>query len=261
MKNSSSKIILLLSGFLILDPFLRILSFKISTGMDWALIWDNIVENGNVSVFRFMEFWIFTPLAGLFLLTLSRFANIIYSILTLYKFYSLMTYTPYDWPYFAARPHFGAFCIITVNLLFVGILMWPLMKKYIFSYHFKDVWDARGRYETNFKATLYLNGREGFSCGRIKNISSGGALLNITDIKIPMAKPKDEGILIIETFSKEHLYFDIELVNTSISPKGDMVGMEFVNMGPKISLALLNILIDLRASDAEKEKRTPSEVL
>ena len=230
--------------------------------MDWSLLWDNIVENGNVSVFRFLEFWLLTPLAGLFLLTLSRVSYFIYSGLTLYKFYSLVSYTPFDWPYFAARPHVGAFVIITLNMLFVIVLMWPLIKKYLLSYHFKNIWDARGRYEANFKASLFINGIEGGFAGNIRNISSGGALLKITQDQKPLkAKPEDEAILIIQSSSGEHLNFEVELINVTISEHKDLIGMEFVNMGPKLSLALMNILLELRAQSMAKEKRAPSEAL
>lgn len=261
MQKTSNKIILLLSGFLILDPILRILSFKISTGIDWVLLWDNIVQNGNVSIFRFIEFWLLAPLAGIFLLTLSRTAYIIYSFLTIYKFYSLVTYTPYDWPYFAARPHIGAFAIITLNLLFVLILMWPLFKKYILSYHFKNIWDARGRYDANLNATLYLNGQAGGYKGVVQNISSGGILLKITDETIPESHVEDNGIVIIETENNEHLNFEIELVNVTISKQRDLIGMEFVGVGPKLSLALMNLLLDLRAKNIQKEKRPPQGAL
>jgi len=262
MQKTSNKIILLLSAFLILDPALRILSFKISTGMDWTLLWDNIVQNGNVSVFRFVEFWLLTPLAGLFLLTLSRVAYLIYSALTFYKFYSLVSYTPFDWPYFAARPHIGAFMIISLNMIFVLILMWPLIKKYLLSYHFKNIWDARGRYEASFKASLFINGIDGGFAGSIKNISSGGALFKVTQELKPLAsKASDEAILVIQSSSGEHLNFEVELINVSISEHKDLIGMEFVNMGPKLSLALMNILLELRSQSLAKEKRAPSEAL
>lgn len=255
MLKNTNKIILTLAVFLIIDPVLRILSFKASTGMEWSLVWDNIIQNGNVSVYRFIEFWLMTPLAGFFLLTMSRVAYFMYAALTFFKFYSLMTYQPFEWPYFAARPHAGAFVIITLNFIFVMILMWPLVKKYLLSYYLKDFWDARGRYECNYPATLFVHSKGTSFKGYVKNISSGGVLFNLYEGKGELLKVEEEGHIVFELKTGEYLSFEIRLVNVSITDKSDHFGMEFTNVDPHKSLILMNILMELRSLKQAKEKQ------
>lgn len=254
MQKIPSKIILTLAVFLILDPLLRLMSFKISTGMEWTLVWDNIIRNGDVSAMRFIEFWLLAPMAGLFLLTLSRVACIFYAGLTLYKFYSLVSYTPYDWPYFAAKPHFGALVIFTFNALFVLLLFWPILRKYILSYYLKDIWDARGRYECQLSSTLFINGAKSSFRGFVKNISSGGVLFNLYEGNAKDLKVDDHGLIVMELKNGEFLSLEIRLVNVTISNRSDLFGMEFEYVDPQKSLILMNLLLELRTHKKNQEK-------
>lgn len=259
MFKNTNKIILVLALFLICEPLLRLLSFKASTGMNWELLWDNIVENGNVSFYRFSEFWILTPLAGIFLLTVTRISFFAYALLTTHKFYSLVTYEAYEWPYFSETPHLGAILIISINILFVLILFWPLVKKYLLSYYLKDIWDARGRYECNYGASLFINGQRESYRGYIKNISTGGVLFNLYDGAGDKLRVNDQGLIVIEVDQKEYISLEIRLVNTSISEHCDYFGMEFTNLDPRMSLVIMNIVMDLRSKKMAKEK--PKRIL
>src|SRR5690606_40083208 len=145
--------------------------------------------------------------------------------LTLYKVYALLSYEAYAWPYFSPTPHVGAIVITAINFIFVLILFWPVLKKYLLSYYLKDIWDARGRYECNYAASLFVHGQSEVYRGYIKNISSGGVLFNLYQGDGQKLRVEHEGLLVIELEDRQFLSVEVRLVNVSISKQFDLFGM------------------------------------
>jgi hypothetical protein len=234
--DALAKTIYLIAALLILEPALKVLFFKAHTGMEWDVVWSNIVDNSH-SFSRFFMFWILSPLAGVFLLTFSRAAYASYLLLSSFRIYSLLTYIPFSWPFFTERPHPMAIIFEGVNFILLAYLFYPYIQRFVLSRYLRNIWDARGRVECNFKAYFFVKNKEAPMEVLVKNISSGGMRVKIlqgegadlTDGKVIFCEP-----------SGEPLCFDFKVAAKINASSGDSMdlGIEFINLSPKERMIL-----------------------
>ncbi len=225
--------ITILSIVLIAEPLLKVLVLKTQTGLEWSLIWSNIMENSQ-SFSRFFLFWLISPLTGLLLLTYSSFAYGLYFMFSLFKFYQLLTFTPYSWPYMTKYPHASVILFEVFNLVMFLYLFYPLIQRFILSRYMRKYWDARGRTECSIKGYLFHEGDSEVRIGTIENISSGGVSFVIEKGPQPFKKGK---LSFIDPQGTP-LSFDVLAKSQRESGTKVTIGFEFLNLAPKDKIYL-----------------------
>lgn len=232
----------LISFLLISEPLLKVLVLKGQSGLEWSLIWSNILENSQ-TFGRFFLFWLISPLTGLFLLTYSRLAYALYFILSFFKIYQILSFTPYSWPYMSKHPHFSALLFETINFALLIYLLYPILQRFVLSRYLRNYWDARGRVDCSLPAYFFGEGLEKPLLATIKNISSGGVSLEIKDSDIPSGKALSRetlegGKLVFFDNKRVPLSFDIKTKSTRHQNDKTTCGMEFMGLSPKEKLYL-----------------------
>ena len=237
-----TKLVKILGAALIVDPLFRILFFKLSTKLEFSVVWNNIIDNSLSSPTMFLEYWVLAPLTGVLLLSSFKIGQHLYMLLTFFNAYSLMTYKAFTWPYFSKTPHWSAFLLMAVNLVIVSVFYWPLVKKYILSRHLRHLWDARGRYHSDLDGSMFID-KKGFEVsGRIKNISSGG-LLFIVGMEVGLlAAINDEGLVIIRDEENVFISLKFKVVNHRMSDGECSLGIEFTDVNSSLRLKILELL-------------------
>lgn len=227
-------VINLISFLLISEPILKVVVLKLQSGLEWSLIWSNILENSQ-SFGRFFLFWLVSPLTGLFLLTYSRFAYGLYFLLSFFKIYQILSFTPYSWPYMTKHPHVSALCFELINLVLLAYLLYPFAQRFILSRYLRDYWDARGRVECHYEAFFFGDNLKKPLSGIIENISSGGVSLVIGQDNLSSLKA---GKIIFYDHSGNPLSFDVKVKSQRLRQEKTLLGMEFVGISPKEKLYL-----------------------
>lgn len=233
-----TRTIYLISFLLITEPIMKIVVFKLQSGLPWDTVWTNIVENGH-SFSRFFMFWVLSPLAGVFLLSFSTMAYTYYLILSLFRIYLLLTFTPYSWPYFTAQPHVTSILFEIVNTGLMCYLFYPYFQRFFLSRYFRRFFDARGRMECNQVGYLYLeNTLEPIRC-KIVNISSGGAR-----IEHSLTHKFEVGKILFKDYEGHPLCFDFKVA--SIVPTGQVnsMGIEFEELSPRDKIFLRSCIYE-----------------
>jgi hypothetical protein len=237
------RLINLISLLLISEPLLKVMVLKTQTGLEWSLIWSNILENSQ-TFSRFFSFWLLSPLTGIFLLTYSSLAYALYFGLTLYKFYALMTYEAFTWPYMAKNPHFSAYIFVLFNLALMAYLFYPIIQRFILSRYLRKVWDARGRVDCQIDAMVMVDGHKEFIKGQIQNMSSGGVSLemNSSTHQGDFLEVSKVGKIAFFDFNGCSMSYEFEVKSQRKQGKVQILGLEFLGLSPKEKIYLRSLL-------------------
>jgi hypothetical protein len=237
------RLINLISLLLITEPLLKVMVLKTQTGLEWSLIWSNILENSQ-TFSRFFSFWLISPLTGVFLLTYSSMAYALYFGLTLYKLYALLTYEAFTWPYMAKYPHFSAYLFAGVNLILMAYLFYPLIQRFFLSRYLRNVWDARGRVECDIEAMVMVDGHKEFIKGEIQNMSSGGVSLQLEGQSDPnkFLVVSKVGRIAFFDFNGNSMSYEFEVKSRRSMGPSEILGLEFLGLSPKEKIYLRALL-------------------
>jgi hypothetical protein len=241
----------LISVLLISEPLLKVLVLKTQSGLEWSLIWSNIIENSQ-TFGRFFLFWLISPLTGIFLLTYSRLAYALYFLLSFFKIYQIMSFTPYSWPYMTKHPHVSALLFEVVNFALLLYLLYPILQRFILSRYLRNYWDARGRVDCSYQAFFFAEGVNEPVQGTIANISSGGVSLEIDDSN---ADSIEAGKLVFYDHQGTPLSFDVKTKSKRGQANQMILGMEFIGLSPKEKIYLR---ASLQNKMAEEEYLSPT---
>jgi hypothetical protein len=236
--KSLMRLINIISLLLIAEPLIKVMVLKTQTGLEWSLIWSNIMENSQTFT-RFFSFWLLSPLTGIFLLTYSTTANALYFGLTLFKIFSLVNYEPFSWPYMSKHPHFSAYLYEGVNLVLMGYLFYPVLQRFLLSRYLRNIWDARGRVECRIPAVVLFENHGLFSEGVIQNISSGGVSLRLAE---NVEKATRRGKIVFYTKEKHPLSFDFAIKAHRQNEGTTILGLEFVGLSPREKIILRSMI-------------------
>ncbi len=235
-----TRTIYLISCLLIVEPVMKIVMFKLHSGLPWDTVWTNVMENSH-SFSRFFMFWVLSPLAGVFLLSFSTIAYLYYFILSVFRIYSLMTYTPYEWPFFTEHPHATAIIFELINTALLCYLFYPYFQRFFLSRYLRKWFDARGRMECNQTGFLYLeNASEPIRC-RIVNISSGGAR-----VEHSLSHEFKRGKILFKDYDGHPICFDFRVASNGDQGQVKSMGIEFEELSPRDKLFLRSCIYEER---------------
>ena len=237
------RIIWMISILLIMEPFFKVLILKSQTGLEWSLIWNNILENSQTFQ-RFFMFWLISPLTGIFLLSFSTTAYLLYFGLSLFRIYSLLTYVSYTWPYMSEYPPAMSILFEGINFILMSYLFYPFLQRFFLSKYLRNYWDARGRVECHLKTFIFFKGMRNPIEGVIENISSGGVSVSIDSYLIEDKNSLKPGTLTFYDQENEPLNFHFEIKSNRLGDDKIILGMEFLGLSPKDKIILRTLLTD-----------------
>jgi hypothetical protein len=244
-KKSIYHIIYFTAFFLISEPLLKILALKVHTGLEWGLVWQNLVDNSN-NFSRFFCFWVLSPLSGVLLLSLSTLSLSAYFLLSSYRIYAILSYTAYTWPFLSKTPHPSSIFFELINVLLMSYIFYPVIQRFVLSKYLRNYWDARGRLDCNLPASVLLNGYKFPIDANLENISSGGALINLGRLStyndLPL-KNRDGQISIMDDEGIHHTY-KFSIVSYRTLNNHSYAGVEFQDISPRDRILLRTHFLD-----------------
>ena len=141
----------LVSLLCLIEPLIKVLSFKISTGFDFKVIIENLMT--RESFFEVIDFWLIYPLAGLLILKLRRINYYAFMSVLVYIFYSITTYEKYTWPYNSATPFFYNYIVTGLSFAVFLYFLLPSTRRPFFDSRIRW-WEPMKRYNVYLPCTL-----------------------------------------------------------------------------------------------------------
>ncbi len=164
----------------LLMPVFNLLVFKVTTGMEWTLILDNVL---SIQGFKnILDFWFIFPIAGLALLSVKAWAYPIFVGVQAYSLYNHIFYEKFTWPYVSERPFVAPVFLMCVNLAIIIYFILPAVRRPFFDRRMRW-WEARPRYGSEIPCfvSLLIPSLEhaGVLKSKILNISESGAFMEM----------------------------------------------------------------------------------
>ncbi|MBI2520591.1 MAG: PilZ domain-containing protein [Bdellovibrio sp.] len=174
-------LVFVLLGILhLLVPIFNLLVLKIKTGMEWAVVLDNVLNIQGVK--NIVDFWFIFPLAGIALLSVKAWAYPFFVGVQMYAFYNHIFYEKFTWPYVSERPFVGPLFLMAINLAIIIYFSLPHVRRPFFDRRMRW-WEARPRYGSDIPCfvSLLIPSLEhsGILRTKILNISESGAFLEM----------------------------------------------------------------------------------
>jgi CheY-like chemotaxis protein len=217
----------------LLDPLIKILILKISTGFSFLTVIDNISKiNGIKSIF---DFWLLFPLAGLALLSVRKWSYFAFLALQGYAVFSFLTYEKYSAPYFSEVPLISTQLIMLFNILIIIYFLFPQVRRPFFDRRIRG-WENELRYPVEIPCELQSKTNKDVETCEILNISKSGAFI-ITPSKL------EDGESLELNFS--FYSFDFKLVGTVMTEsvynraQGYGIQFNFIQYGDKQNMRKL----------------------
>lgn len=165
-----------LGAALLLEPFIKILYLKLSTGFDFKVVFDVIFSIDNPV--SFLEFWALFPLAGIALLRPAASSLFIFLSVQIYSIYSYLTFEEFTWPFVQQSPHISSTFLLCCNMALLVYLVIPENRK---PYIFKSKHIFRKHKRINCELLGMINSPLGDKEICVKNLSISGAMVKTSE--------------------------------------------------------------------------------
>ena len=157
----------LLATFLFVEPIIKSLYLKITTGFSWEVLARTIFSiEGFVANF---EFWFLFPIAGIALISVKSWSFIVFALVQVYSLYSHLFYEKFTWPYVAENPQVSSILLLAMNLSLVAYFVAPRNFRAYWS-KTTSIWRDTTRFATEYTAKL-----------RTEQISESTTITNISE--------------------------------------------------------------------------------
>lgn len=175
MKNRPL-LFVILGLFHLLEPLLKLSTFKLMTGFPLETILSNI-RHGPYGLYGFFEFWLLFPLGGIALLGVKRWSYPMFVGVQIYSLYSHISYQRFSWPYYSEIPHTASLLILFVNALIIMYFLLPEVRRPFFE---RDLrwWEHRERFNLAIPISFTFKDPNVVKDAHILNISLSGAFIN-----------------------------------------------------------------------------------
>lgn len=247
MKNRPLLFIIL--GFLhIIEPLLKLTTFKVMTGFPLETILGNI-RHGPYGVWGFFEFWLLFPIGGLALLGVKRWSYPLFVGVQFYSFYSHITYKRFSWPYYSEVPHSASLLILFMNALIILYFLLPEVRRPFFE---RDLrwWEHRERFNLAIPVSFTGMDPNLVKDAHVLNISLSGAFLNYRG-----PEQVGEKLRVNMTFEGLHISVDALIVSEHIFDGQKGIGIRFKYQNIWENLHMRQILRSI--SKASRREKSP----
>lgn len=175
--NSRPLIILILVFIHLIEPFLKIITFKIKTEFDFLTIFSNVMSIGSFP--DLFKFWLLFPIGGIALYMMKKWSYYLFLIIEIYSIYTIISYEKYTWPYVDSAPFTQNILIVAVNVIAIYFLLLPSVRSLFFNPRLRW-WERAHRFDVSIPCEIVSDAggsRIRSTNGMIKNISKGGVFV------------------------------------------------------------------------------------
>lgn len=192
---------------MLIEPLLKILSFKLSTGFAWNTVIENILQMEGIK--NIFEFWFLFPLGALALLRIRKWSYLLFIGVQAYSLITILTYKSYTWPYVSQRPLLSTIIVLILNIGLIIYFMLPDIRRPFFDKKARW-WEPKTRYKCHINSAINFGTDHAIYNCLIHNISQTGffisgpvELMNENEISIDF-KILDEYFSFIGTVISRH---------------------------------------------------------
>lgn len=169
--------IVVIAVFHLLEPIIKILYLKLSTGFHFKIVVNTIFSIETTK--QFFDFWLVFPLAGLSLLSFKKGAYFFFLFIQSYIIYLHFSYESFTWPYVDKSPLLFSSALVSINICLIIYLALPKVRRPFFDKSIKW-WATPKRYEIQIPCTLEFGDFE--ILGKTLNISRTGIFFRTDSI-------------------------------------------------------------------------------
>lgn len=202
MKNKPM-IFSILSLLCLVEPLIKVLYFKATTGFDFMVIIANVMSRNTFR--EVMDFWLVFPIAGLLILKLRRLTYFSFMGVLLYIVHNIVTYEKYTWPYNSEEPFIYNKIVAVIAMAVFTYFLSPKARQPFFDRRVRW-WEPKSRYSVNMNCKID-NGHLCFPAS-IMNLSQSGAFISFS----PYLKVGDK-VQIEFNFLSNVISLNMEIMN------------------------------------------------
>lgn len=214
------RVFVLLAILHFVEPFSKILYFKLTTLFPLMTIMENVLAiEGAKNNF---EFWFLFPLAGLCLLFLRKWTYHLFLFIQGYSIHSILNYQEYTWPYISKTPIASSVILLLLNIAAIIYLLLPHNRAPFFDRRLRW-WETKPRFGAIIPVAI--TGLKGDFFSKILNIGLSGVFIE----DIPNLKVGDNIKILIKNASPPLIININGIVKNRRTMNGiDGLGVEFV---------------------------------
>jgi hypothetical protein len=174
-------------------------------------------------------------------------AFLLYSALMFFKLFSVITYIPFDWPYFSNYPHWSSVLLPAMNIVIILKIIWPHFQRYFISRYFYRLWDTRDRQGVQIKAQLFLDSKDDDSFhGKILDISPGGAMFEPSPGVQFSPQVKETGLILFRSDEKHYTFLPVKVLYFLGVDSANRCGFIFHSLNLEQRVQLMYFLIKVK---------------
>ena len=208
----------------ILEPLIKILFFKATTGFSFVSIFDNIANMEGIK--NIIEFWFLFPIAGFALIGVKKWSYPLFVSIQAYSIIMHLTYEKFTWPYSSDTPHWSSLGILFFNVAIMIYFALPDVRKPFFDKTMRW-WQTKTRYGQRLPCTVYFNNPNDLEDCVIHNISQSGAFLDYKQIH-PSNFVKDSAIHLNITFEDYQISIKAKIAAQHSFDDVNGIGVQFI---------------------------------
>lgn len=235
----------------LIEPLIKVLYFKASTGFDFMVIFANLMaRNSFIDV---IDFWFMFPVAGLLVMKLRKWTYFSFIGVLFYINYKIFTYERYTWPFNSDSPLAYHYVVAFASVCIFVYMMMPKTREPFFNRNIRW-WEPRARYNIHMPCKLQSSHLT-FST-HIVNLSQSGAFLEDSAyLKV------GERFLLEFNFLGEVISVDTEVVNKHSAQGIQGFGVKFHFKTINQSMRLTKVIKILKKSQSEFRDKKDSRMV
>jgi hypothetical protein len=169
-KGKKPKSFYILATILLLEPLIKFIYMKMSTGLDVDVVVRTIMSIKGIQ--DNFEFWFMFPIAGIALIIERSWSFLVFAVIQIYCIYSYFTYEAFSWPYVAESPHKSAAFLIMVNFTLILYFLVPENRRPYWN-KAQMLWRDTSRFQADL--AVHFEHENDTVYSTITNISCSGA--------------------------------------------------------------------------------------
>lgn len=165
----------ILCVIMLLEPLLKIITFKLSTGFAWDVVFNNIMQLEGAK--NFFEFWLLFPLGAVALIKIRKWSYALFIAVQLYSLITILLYRSYTWPYLSKTPLLSTIIVLGLNISLIIYFLLPDIRRPFFDKK-ERWWEPKTRFKCQIAAVVNFGEAHPIYNCTIHNISQTGLFLS-----------------------------------------------------------------------------------
>ncbi len=220
-------VFIVLGILLLLEPFLRIITFSISLNISiYEVFKKALILEGLREIF---DFWFLFPLSGLALLSVQKFGYRVFMGLQIYSIITHISYSKYTSPYSEEFSNTIFMIFLSINILIIFYFLFPDVRRPFFDESIQW-WKRRPRFKYRMPCTLTINNPDKIIDTEILSISHSGCFVKLSDSEsfYDLKADPDDFVKLHIAYQEFNIILYGNIVNLSIHDQYRGLGIKFI---------------------------------